>query len=108
MGLAYLDRLGGEIDDVVRDGEEVDGEALDLNAEHGLGAVDIVDNDLGIVSPTAGRKEIVVVKKFHVHHSIIVDSFDDVDALQSVVVPDVDRGLVPILARGNQVGRRDC
>ena len=60
--------------------------------------MDVVDNDLSILSPTASGKEIVVIQEFHVHHSIIVDAFDDVDALQSVVVPDMDGWFVAILA----------
>lgn len=68
--------------------------------------MDVVNDDLRIVPPRAGRQEIVVVEKLHVHDTVVVDPFDDVDAFQRVIVPDVDGGLVAVLPARNQIGRR--
>ncbi len=50
LNSGYLLDMGGVVDHVVGDGEEVHGEALDRDAEDRVGVVDVVDDDLGIVS----------------------------------------------------------
>jgi hypothetical protein len=56
-----------------------------------------IDENLRLLPPRASRQELVRIEELHEHHSVVMDPTDDIDALQSVLVPDVDGGLVAVL-----------